>query len=321
MVIELETGARSDGTLLARRARLVLDSGAYCGEGGFFAQMAAMHALGPYELENVDVESSLVYSNNQPSSSIRAPTAPQVCWALEQHMDELAEALGLDPVELRRRTLIEDGLRHGHGPGARADRDEGDARAGGRADRRRRGPARGRGDRHRVRLVAVLRGERRRLRQAQRRRHRHDRHRRAGERHRRGDGDAALRGGGARHAARRTSRSSTRTRTPRRGTWARAARRRRSTACAPSLAATDDVRDQLLDAGIGAARGGARRPRARRGLGARQGLARQVRRDRRARGRRHVPREGRRRGRRRRRPLQPRAASDGSASSRSTRRS
>ena len=109
MVIELETGARADGTLVARRARLVLDSGAYCGEGGFFAQMAAMHAHGPYELENVEIESSLVYSNNQPSSSIRAPTAPQVCWALEQHMDELAEALGLDPVELRRRTLIEEG--------------------------------------------------------------------------------------------------------------------------------------------------------------------------------------------------------------------
>ena len=109
MVIELETGARSDGTILARRARLVLDSGAYCGEGGFFAQMAAMHAHGPYELGSVDIESSLVYSNNQPSSSIRAPTAPQVCWALEQHMDELAEALGMDPVELRRRTLVEDG--------------------------------------------------------------------------------------------------------------------------------------------------------------------------------------------------------------------
>jgi CO/xanthine dehydrogenase Mo-binding subunit len=109
MVIELETGAAADGTLVARRARLVLDSGAYCGEGGFFAQMAAMHALGPYELENVHVESSLVYSNNQPSSSIRAPTAPQVCWALEQHLDELAAALDMDPVELRRRTLIEEG--------------------------------------------------------------------------------------------------------------------------------------------------------------------------------------------------------------------
>jgi CO/xanthine dehydrogenase Mo-binding subunit len=109
MAIELETGARADGTLVARRARLVLDGGAYCGEGGFFAQMAAMHAHGPYQLENVHIESSLVYSNNQPSSSIRAPTAPQVCWALEQHMDELAEAVGLDPVELRRRTLIEEG--------------------------------------------------------------------------------------------------------------------------------------------------------------------------------------------------------------------
>ncbi|MET0937965.1 MAG: xanthine dehydrogenase family protein molybdopterin-binding subunit [Gaiellaceae bacterium] len=109
MVIELETGATREGKLVARRARLVLDKGAYCGEGGFFAQMAAMHALGPYVLEHVNVESSLVYSNNQPSSSIRAPTAPQVCWALEQHMDELAAALGLDPVELRRRNVVEEG--------------------------------------------------------------------------------------------------------------------------------------------------------------------------------------------------------------------
>jgi CO/xanthine dehydrogenase Mo-binding subunit len=109
MTIELETGARRDGTIVARRARLVLDKGAYCGEGGFFSQMAAMHACGPYELENVRVESYLVYTNNQPSSSIRAPTAPQVCWALEQHMDELATALELDPVDLRRRTLIAEG--------------------------------------------------------------------------------------------------------------------------------------------------------------------------------------------------------------------
>ncbi len=109
IAIELETGARSDGTLLARRARLVLDSGAYCGEGGFFAQLAAMHACGPYVIENVDVDAKLVYTNNQPSGSIRAPTAPHTCWAVEQHMDELAEALALDPVELRRRTLIAEG--------------------------------------------------------------------------------------------------------------------------------------------------------------------------------------------------------------------
>ena len=109
MVIELETGTRRDGTLVARRGRLVLDGGAYCGEGGFFAQLAAMHACGPYVIENVNVEATLVYTNNQPSGSIRAPTAPQVCWALEQHMDELAEALELDPIDLRRRTLVQEG--------------------------------------------------------------------------------------------------------------------------------------------------------------------------------------------------------------------
>lgn len=109
MLVELETGVMRDGRLVARRGRLVLDGGAYCGEGGFFAQMAAMHACGPYVLENVAIESFLVYSTNQPSGSVRAPTAPQACWALEQHMDEVAAAIGLDPAELRRRTLIEDG--------------------------------------------------------------------------------------------------------------------------------------------------------------------------------------------------------------------
>ena len=135
----------------------MLDKGAYCGEGGFFAQMAAMHALGPYELENVDIESSLVYSNNQPSSSIRAPTAPQVCWALEQHMDELAEALGLDPVELRRRTLIETGSVTATGQVleriAMKETLETAVELIGYGRR----AARGRGDRRRVRLVAVLR--------------------------------------------------------------------------------------------------------------------------------------------------------------------
>jgi len=109
IAIELETGVRRDGTILARRARLVLDGGAYCGEGGFFAQLAAMHACGPYVMKSVDVAAKLVYTNNQPSGSIRAPTAPQTCWAVEQHMDEIAAALDIDPVELRRRTLIEEG--------------------------------------------------------------------------------------------------------------------------------------------------------------------------------------------------------------------
>jgi CO/xanthine dehydrogenase Mo-binding subunit len=109
IAMEFETGVARDGRLLARRARLVLDKGAYCGEGGFLGQMAAMHACGPYRIDNVFVEARLNYTNNQPSGSVRAPTGPQVCWGLEQHMDEVARAIGLDPVELRRRTLIEAG--------------------------------------------------------------------------------------------------------------------------------------------------------------------------------------------------------------------
>ncbi|MFN8192966.1 MAG: xanthine dehydrogenase family protein molybdopterin-binding subunit [Nocardioidaceae bacterium] len=108
-VIELETGVTREGRIVARRATMHLDKGAYTGEGGFFAQMAAMHACGPYELDNVAVEAMLTYSTNQPSSSIRAPTAPQACWAVEQHMDEVAAAIGMDPAELRRRTLIQAG--------------------------------------------------------------------------------------------------------------------------------------------------------------------------------------------------------------------
>ncbi|HYJ61515.1 MAG TPA: xanthine dehydrogenase family protein molybdopterin-binding subunit [Actinomycetota bacterium] len=109
IAMEFETGVTREGKLVARRARLVLDKGAYCGEGGFLGQMAAMHACGPYRIDHIAVESFLNYTNNQPSGSVRAPTAPQVCWGLEQHMDEVAAAIGMDPVELRRRTLIEEG--------------------------------------------------------------------------------------------------------------------------------------------------------------------------------------------------------------------
>jgi CO/xanthine dehydrogenase Mo-binding subunit len=107
--MDFETGVTRAGKIVARRATLILDKGAYCGEGGFLGQMAAMHACGPYQIDAIKVESHLNYTNNQPSGSVRAPTAPQVCWGLEQHMDEVAAAIDMDPVELRRRTLIEEG--------------------------------------------------------------------------------------------------------------------------------------------------------------------------------------------------------------------
>ncbi len=108
-VIELETGVMKDGTLVGRRARLVLDNGAYAAEAPFFSQMAAMMAVGPYRVPHVFVDAHLAYTNTTPSGSVRAPTAPQACWALEQHMDAVAERIGLDPVELRRRNIVHEG--------------------------------------------------------------------------------------------------------------------------------------------------------------------------------------------------------------------
>src|SRR5689334_14698187 len=108
-VLELETGVKRDGTLVARRARLVLDNGAYSADAPFFPQLAAMMAVGPYRIPNLFIDASLAYTNRMPSGSVRAPTAPQACWAVEQHMDAVAEAIGLDPVELRRRNVVHEG--------------------------------------------------------------------------------------------------------------------------------------------------------------------------------------------------------------------
>ena len=320
MVIELETGARSDGTLVARKARLVLDKGAYCGEGGFFAQMAAMHALGPYELENVHVESSLVYSNNQPSSSIRAPTAPQVCWALEQHMDELAAALDLDPVELRRRTVIENGSVTATGQvlervamketlekaveligyGRELPEDEAIGLAVGWW------PCFASASGAYVKLNpdgsgTIVTGAQENG---------------TGRR----DGDADVRGRAARHAAR--------------GLLAALPGHRRGALGHGLVRLADDVQQRpRRDRGGGrparaaarrggrAARGVEGRSRARGRRGRRQGLARQVGHDRRARGRRHLPRQGRGRGAGRARRARGGLRRPARASSRSTRRS
>jgi CO/xanthine dehydrogenase Mo-binding subunit len=109
MVVEITSGVSNDGRLLARRSRVVLDNGAYSADSSFFPHMAAMHSLGPYKIDNVHVESSAVYTNHQPSGSVRAPTAPQACWALESHTDEIADTIGMDPVEFRLRNGVDTG--------------------------------------------------------------------------------------------------------------------------------------------------------------------------------------------------------------------
>jgi CO/xanthine dehydrogenase Mo-binding subunit len=109
MIIDITTGLRADGTIVARTGWIAIDNGAYTADSGFFSQLAAMHVAGPYKVPHVNVEAHLIYTNHQPSGSVRAPTAPQACWALESHTDELAKAVGMDPVAFRKLNAVDTG--------------------------------------------------------------------------------------------------------------------------------------------------------------------------------------------------------------------
>jgi CO/xanthine dehydrogenase Mo-binding subunit len=109
MVVDVATGVDEDGRILARQARILLDSGAYTSDTPSLGQIAGMMIAGPYRIPAIDIEALTVYTNRTPSGSVRAPTGPQACWAVEQHHDVVAARVGLDPIEFRRRNLVRDG--------------------------------------------------------------------------------------------------------------------------------------------------------------------------------------------------------------------
>lgn len=109
ITIELETGVRRDGTITARRGSILLDGGAYGSDSIYSTELALWSAAGPYRIPHLDLQSRTVYTNRTPAGSVRAPSGPQLCFAVEQHTDVLADAVGLDPVEFRRRNLLRDG--------------------------------------------------------------------------------------------------------------------------------------------------------------------------------------------------------------------
>ncbi|MDQ6824156.1 MAG: xanthine dehydrogenase family protein molybdopterin-binding subunit [Candidatus Eremiobacteraeota bacterium] len=103
------SGAAADGTLLAMRASFVFDTGAYIGYGAGTALIATMIAAAPYRIPNTDLQARLVYTNKQVAGSVRAPGGPQATFAKEMHIDEIAHALGMDPLELRLKNIWRDG--------------------------------------------------------------------------------------------------------------------------------------------------------------------------------------------------------------------
>jgi len=113
--MEMETGATRNGKIQALRARIVCDTGAYASYGVAVATRAAVHATGPYEIENVEVESLCVYTNNPIAGAMRGFGVPQIAFAHESQVDLLARELHLDPMEIRRLNALRAGSKTGTG--------------------------------------------------------------------------------------------------------------------------------------------------------------------------------------------------------------
>jgi CO/xanthine dehydrogenase Mo-binding subunit len=96
-----EHHATRDGKLVNVRFKILLDGGAYASSSTAVTSNAASFSLGPYESPNALIDSTSVYTNNPPCGAMRGFGAVQTCFAGEAQMDKLADALGIDAVELR----------------------------------------------------------------------------------------------------------------------------------------------------------------------------------------------------------------------------
>ncbi len=105
----IRTGVKKNGLLVAREAEVVFDTGAYADNGPRVAKRGISRLIGPYKLQHCKVEVMAVYTNTVPAGSMRSIGGPQTIWALESHMDMIADRLGLDPLDFRLANLLERG--------------------------------------------------------------------------------------------------------------------------------------------------------------------------------------------------------------------
>lgn len=103
---DVELGATRDGVLTGLRVRIVADAGAYPFGGVFLPELTKMMACGVYRLEHVDFQSLCVATNKTPTDAYRGAGRPEAAAMIERAMDMLADELGMDPVELRRKNFI-----------------------------------------------------------------------------------------------------------------------------------------------------------------------------------------------------------------------
>jgi CO/xanthine dehydrogenase Mo-binding subunit len=105
----IKSGVDRDGRVIARQCKVYWNGGAYADIGPRISQKSGFTAPGPYDIDNVEIDSCEVYTNQVPAGALRGFGIPQLVWAYESHTDIVARALGIDPIEFRRRNILRDG--------------------------------------------------------------------------------------------------------------------------------------------------------------------------------------------------------------------
>lgn len=114
-VIRLRTAAGADGRLLAREAHVTIDNGAYVSWGSTTPYVMLSTVAGLYRCPSVRFDTTIAYTNNPSSGSMRGYGNLESTFAVESQMDELADRLGMDRLELRRRNVVKSGDVHPQG--------------------------------------------------------------------------------------------------------------------------------------------------------------------------------------------------------------
>ena len=108
--IHTKWGANKAGKLVAAETQIYADGGAYAYTSTKVLGNATLLVCGPYEIPNVKIDAMAIYTNNLPNGAFRGFGGPQALFAAEMQMNKIAEILKMDPVEIRMRNLIKEGV-------------------------------------------------------------------------------------------------------------------------------------------------------------------------------------------------------------------
>jgi CO/xanthine dehydrogenase Mo-binding subunit len=107
--LRIKSGVTKDGRITARECEVWWNGGAYADIGPRVTQKSGFTAAGPYDIDNVHIDSYALYTNLPPAGALRGFGIPQLVWAYESHTDMIARELKIDPLAIRRKNLLREG--------------------------------------------------------------------------------------------------------------------------------------------------------------------------------------------------------------------